>query len=216
MDLMQRRGLIGQKGSVARLPEAYREVEYIEGVVNAQYINTGIAGNKDSLIIEAKVKPGAYAQYIPLWGNYVDEQHKVTRLIAYGNTGVLAPINVLAGSGVDSNYVMLFGTGNVFVIRQERTKLIVNGNTYTTSIRNAGGTENDTFIAMNAARVNSANIGSAIHRFYYFRILDGDDVLIDLVPCYRKADGEVGMFDLVSQAFFANAGTGDFTRGRAV
>lgn len=214
---MQRRGLIGQKGSVARLPEAYREVEYIEGVVGHQYINTGIAGNKDSLIIEAKVKPGAYVPYVVLWGNYVDEQHKVTRLIANNaNNSVLAPINVLAGRGINPNTVSLFGTGNVFVIRQERTRLIVNGNTYPTGIRNYSGTENDTLIAMNAAKVNPAGARSSIHRFYYFRILDGDDVLIDLVPCYRKADGEVGMFDLVSQTFYANAGTGDFTRGRAV
>lgn len=216
MDLRARRRLIGQKESDARLPEAYGEVEYIEGVEKKQYINTGIAGNKNSLIIEAKVKPGAYVKYSSLWGNYVDEQHKVTRLIANGLDDVLAPINVLAGSGINPNNVRLFGTGNVFVIRQERTELIVNGNTYTTSIRIYSGTENDTFIAMNSSKVNPSNTGTSINRFYYFRILDGDDVLIDLVPCYRKADGEVGMFDLVSQTFFANAGTGDFTRGRAV
>ena len=38
----------------------------------------------------------------------------------------------------------------------------------------------------------------------------------DLVPCYRKADGVVGMFDLVSNTFFVNAGSGSFTKGADV
>lgn len=39
---------------------------------------------------------------------------------------------------------------------------------------------------------------------------------IDLIACYRKSDGEIGMYDIVSGAFFANAGTGSFTKGADV
>ena len=44
-----------------------------------------------------------------------------------------------------------------------------------------------------------------------------DSVLIrKLVPCYRKSDDEIGMFDLVTGTFFTNAGTGTFTKGSNV
>ena len=42
------------------------------------------------------------------------------------------------------------------------------------------------------------------------------DGIIDLVPCYRKSDGEIGMYDLVSNTFFTNQGTGTFLKGADV
>lgn len=38
---------------------------------------------------------------------------------------------------------------------------------------------------------------------------------IDLIPCQRKSDGQYGFYDLVSEAFFGNSGTGTFTEGVA-
>lgn len=50
-----------------------------------------------------------------------------------------------------------------------------------------------------------------------FRYWDKDDNLLrDMVPCYRRSDNVIGMFDLVSQTFFTNAGTGVFTVGEDV
>lgn len=37
--------------------------------------------------------------------------------------------------------------------------------------------------------------------------------LRDFVPCYRKADDEIGMYDLVNGIFYTNQGTGTFTKG---
>lgn len=43
--------------------------------------------------------------------------------------------------------------------------------------------------------------------------INGEKVL-DLIPCYRKSDGEVGMYDLVTGTFYTNQGTGEgFTYG---
>ena len=44
-----------------------------------------------------------------------------------------------------------------------------------------------------------------------------DDMLIrDFVPCYRKSDGEIGMYDLVNNVFYTNDGTGTFEKGKNV
>ena len=33
------------------------------------------------------------------------------------------------------------------------------------------------------------------------KIYDDDELLRDLVPCYRKSDNEIGMYDLVNSVF---------------
>lgn len=38
----------------------------------------------------------------------------------------------------------------------------------------------------------------------------------EFVPCYRKSDGEIGMYDTVSKTFYTNAGTGTFLKGADV
>ena len=54
----------------------------------------------------------------------------------------------------------------------------------------------------------------SISKIYYFKIYDNNNNLIcDLVPCYRKSDGVIGMYDLVSDVFRTNLGTGTFTKG---
>ncbi len=51
-------------------------------------------------------------------------------------------------------------------------------------------------------------------KIYYFKWLDSNNELVqDLVPCYRKSDNEIGMYDLVSNTFYINAGTGTFIKG---
>lgn len=54
-------------------------------------------------------------------------------------------------------------------------------------------------------------------KIYYFKWLDSNNELkLDLVPCYRKADNEIGMYDTVNDTFFTNQGTGTFTKGQDV
>ena len=41
---------------------------------------------------------------------------------------------------------------------------------------------------------------------------NGEEI-VNLVPCYRKSDNEIGMYDLVTKTFFTNQGTGSFMKG---
>ena len=41
-------------------------------------------------------------------------------------------------------------------------------------------------------------------------------MLCNLIPCYRKADSVVGMYDTVAKVFRTNVGTGTFTKGADV
>ena len=48
---------------------------------------------------------------------------------------------------------------------------------------------------------------------YHCRIWVSGDLKHDLFPCYRKSDSVAGMYDLASDTFWTNSGTGAFTIG---
>ncbi len=53
-------------------------------------------------------------------------------------------------------------------------------------------------------------------RLYGSRIYEGDKLIKDFVPCYRKFDGEIGLLDIVNNVFYENCGTGKFLKGEDV
>lgn len=48
-------------------------------------------------------------------------------------------------------------------------------------------------------------------KFFYFTLSLNGIVRHNLVPCYRKADNVVGMYDTVTNTFFINKGSGTFS-----
>jgi hypothetical protein len=48
---------------------------------------------------------------------------------------------------------------------------------------------------------------------YEFYTKSQGNETLHLIPCFRKSDDEVGMYDLVSGKFYTNAGTGEFIVG---
>lgn len=55
--------------------------------------------------------------------------------------------------------------------------------------------------------------GYAEMYLYNFKAYESDILMLDLVPCYRKSDGEIGLYDLISKKFYTNIGTGVFSKG---
>ena len=48
---------------------------------------------------------------------------------------------------------------------------------------------------------------------YSFCIMNGGIKKIELIPCYRKSDGEIGLYDTINNIFYTNLGTGEFLKG---
>ena len=197
-------------GSV--LPSEYQEVEYIQGTSNAR-IDTGVQGNNDDLVISGKVYLNKFSAYQGFFGNYIDEDHNTSRLIlgTSANGAVIADINRRAGSS--SVTQVGFYAGNVGEFKASKTKLIFNGTEYSYGgVNNA--TANDTNILLNVSNPASTTSNSELYRrWYYFRINDGDTALRNYIPCYRESDNKPGMYDTVTNQFFASSGTEEFTSG---
>lgn len=49
--------------------------------------------------------------------------------------------------------------------------------------------------------------------FYSARISQGAEIIREYIPCYRKSDGEIGLYEKYTGAFLTNEGTGTFTKG---
>lgn len=48
------------------------------------------------------------------------------------------------------------------------------------------------------------------YKLYYFKIWNGETLVRDMIPCYRKADNVAWLYDLVEWVFYTNQGTGEF------
>lgn len=57
----------------------------------------------------------------------------------------------------------------------------------------------------------------ASYKLYSFKITNSSNILVrNMIPCYRKSNGEIGLYDLANNAFYTNQGTGTFTKGADV
>lgn len=54
---------------------------------------------------------------------------------------------------------------------------------------------------------------SGTKKIYYFALVLDNENVIELIPCYRKADNAAGMYDTVNNVFHTNAGSGSFVVG---
>jgi hypothetical protein len=185
MTLMERRrAIIGaQNSGGARLPAEYQEVEYIGYSTSHCNIWTGIACNAMTKIVADIAKTG-----LPSTNKgsiFPSVQNAVGQWSANGNYwGTLENINGSSFTASPS-----FNKTNTFT----RT---------TITSTNTGATSLTQFVGVG---YNSATYCPAL-QFYSIKIYNGDVLLFDGVPCYRKSDNMIGLYDVVGNYFCLSNG----------
>ena len=71
---------------------------------------------------------------------------------------------------------------------------------------------NNVPIAIFAWNENWTIITPSKIKLYSCKITDWSNIVNDFVPCYRKADSVIWMYDLVNDVFYTNAGSWTFTK----
>lgn len=198
--------------SVQRLlPEGYTQLESI-GSDSKAYINTGIAGGKTTLEIGVKFSYSSYVEYGGIYGNYVADANQGIRCILANNSSSIITNNetICATSG---NTELNCSINDVHTLISKNTEVVLDGVTYTITNK-AQGTENSGNIALCNRSITNPNtsrdIGLQVNEFY---IKDNDVLVCNLIPAKRNSDNAVGMYDLVTNTFKPNAGTGSFVAG---
>lgn len=212
-------GVVLWEAVMGRIPSEYQEVEYVANTAisseKGSYIDLGFAFDAACTFYLHFVPPSSSADYI--FGAaensgklrcMITDQTKNTLL--YGSTGSgYISVGTAKYNGEKSLKCEL-KQGLLKI-----TDLINNTSAQDTRQTNYTMTNNLYLFAQNyngSARM--ANIATKIKSFSYY---DKTDTLIcDLVPCYRKSDGVIGMYDIVRRIFLTNVGSGSFKKGADV
>ena len=199
MDLVDYKIFGNSRPETARLPQEYQEIEYIQNS-GAQYIDTGIIPD-NSTGIELVYKALDYA---------------TSQYLAGARVGWTGSINYgVNGSGSRTDWDIRFNSTTTYSSIQRtdhktKTKIIMtNGNgtwdledletgeKFNTALTNkvVSATTNFMLFAYSADNIHNKL------RIYSCKLYSGEELIKDLVPCYRKSDDVRGMYDLINGVF---------------
>lgn len=189
------------------LPSEYQEVEYIQSS-GTQHIDTGISGNA---IGEYEIKLDTLGSRAHQWEQYFagDAYTESTTGKLYENSNNV----VYQGYPFARNQNVSLGSiaSRIFEIKVSTTEGVVSNGAFKSSYTGAPwGTLS--FWIFHTHGEMQYDIGASM-RLYYLKMYSDGVLVRDYIPCYRKSDNVIGLYDLVSQTFFINQGSGSFTKG---
>lgn len=186
----------------SRLPDGYTELEYIESS-GTQYIDTGFKPNQDTRVAMNVSGVSTSSGTAALFGGRT----------AYGSSAfAMWALSGVIRTDYGSN---LLQTDQPYTTVQSIDKnkniTILNGAENTQPYSAFQSNANLTIFTINdaASDVDSRMISM---RLYSCQIYDNGTLIRDYVPAKNSGD-VIGLYDLVNDTFYQNAGTGVFTAG---
>jgi hypothetical protein len=191
------------------LPSGYKGLEYIQmntprDLDNMQYIDLGFKGNQNHSI-ELKFKYNAYEEYEYTMGSLTFGIGLTPENYFYYNYG---PGSNSYGFTLTDNGIITAKLGKECYYNGELVHTFEDTTFETSQNMIIGGF---LYAYIDDKWVPYKYTTSQIN-VYECKVYDGTTLIKHLVPCV-KADGEVGMYDLVNDVFFGNAGSGEFIKG---
>lgn len=200
------------------LPSAYQRVEYIESN-GTQYINTGY-----DLTTSTSAELDIY---------FNPSVNNDKRIISYERSGDYIFDIYYERSSIGNSIRFRSGRPLVqqtFSLTTPQRLVVKNENKNNTMYAYVNGTQigsstiyGQNLLASNSklfifARNDGYTPATAFGSFklYSCKIYNNGNLMRNFIPCYRKADNEIGLYDGVSKVFYTNAGTGTFTKGQDV
>ena len=188
-------------------PTGYTRLEYIEST-GTQHIDTGISPSQNTGM---SIKY-AFTQFLPatyLFGSFTPHFY-----LGINSLGTGMVMSYGAGSG---NVVLLVPVANI----STNTIYTANMNMYNSHMVEFVGLAGPNQLAEKSFYNKSTHIWlfsvsgtyRAYGRIYSVQITDGANLVRDFIPARRNSDNVLGMYDMVSDTFFTNAGTGTFIAG---
>ena len=197
------------------IPSDYQEVSYIEST-GTQYIDSGVAVTPVGLqmVIDCEI-----TEFIDgyIFGHYL-ANHGANRFnletytdnklyVGFGTQGTIIQSEELS---LNTRYKIsaLLKNGEQ-VLKIDDLSYTASGSTWNPAYESENG--NVFLFARNTD--GTASSFSKI-KLYKFAMYDYSGELIRYyIPCYRKSDSVIGLYDLVGKQFYTNSGTGTFNKG---
>ena len=187
----------------SQLPKEYQQLEYIQNT-GKQYIDTGVKGASNIKIkLTGIFKPVVGASFITGSRNQ-------------GRT------NVIAIFSNPDNYDFQFDKYQYYDYAYFPTDDMT-----TLELSKDGAYMNNELVKEVSQEEWQCNLNIAIfavntngsiqygngHSIYSYKIYENNILIRDFIPCYRKVDNVIGMYDVVNDVFYTNKGTEDFVAG---
>ena len=201
-------------GSSSRLPEGYTELTYIQSS-GTQYIDTGYTAKTNSGISMTYAYTASGNAGIS--GIYTPDSPRKDTLFITTQSGQTATAILLCsqGTNVASDIIPVLNTFyNAKINYLNDNKLVLNDTEIGTQGTN--GVDTSSTIILFGRYYSGGTNSYTSARISHCAITEGTSIVHDFVPAMRNNDSAVGMYDLVTNAFFGNAGTGSFIAGTPV
>ena len=206
--------LIGKKSSTS-VPKDYKRIEYIDtncsynrnaSSSNCPYIDTGVKTTTNGIGIDGKIVVGGTDNddWQQIFGNR-NADGKFGLWWYNGYSGLYWETDQQGSCKIASNNINHI---DPFTIKITGNTFDINGYTTTCTNTNKNGITN-----LLLFDVNDTPESVRPMKLYYWKIYDGTTIIRDFIPCYRKSDGEIGLYDLVEEKFYTNQGSGTFLKG---
>lgn len=204
------------------LPDTYSLLEYIEAT-GTQYIDTGVSGGsscKYNYIFTPKVNNVNTYQHF-LGGTDSAPTSNMTFPKIYQRNNTLSTTNgdiriqtYASGSSALISYSGTTYMGTLLKVSysiEESNKITFNGATNSTTLTNSGWGTAYTVKIFTDGEADSTRC--ACGRIYHLEMYTDNALARYYIPVKRNSDDEIGLFDLVTQTFYINQGTGAFVAG---
>ena len=185
------------------LPSGYTELAYIQSS-GTQYIDTGFKHNQNTRVV-MHVKPVSItANAWAFEGRTAVDKNK-KGVFFYFSSGSLWNADYYDGSGRKS-FSGISSTADLNIDYDKHT-CTINGLSVNFTAKTFQSTFNLTLLACNTGGTVAGHLSA---KLYSCQIYDNGTLVRDFKSCIN-ASGDVGLFDMVNQQFYGNAGTGVFT-----
>lgn len=204
-----------------RLPSEFQQVEYIQST-GSQYIDSGIIGNQNTSY-KIKCATTQIVQQGVLFGSRTRAtENNISTIFPARIDGSFQNALNDFGNYNDTRLTMTnIDIGDIVVFYNSKDNRYINNITKNESVSNTAS-YTASFTTPNNLYIFYKSIGFAIDHYnfigklYSCQIYDNGTLIRNFMPCYRKSDGVIGLYDLKNDVFFTNAGTGTFLKGNNV
>lgn len=207
--------LLKQNTNAQNLPYEYQEVEYIEGS-GTQYIDIGFDGSNNA----------TFVLDMQLNNTTADEQLMGKSWYSNGGFAIGYAKNASASQFLAQIGHSLIPNGTLDTNRHKLSLTIANGSSVTFDADGVKAYDTVTYSTSSQsmslfARKNYINNRVSVNEYvsgklYSCQVYDNNVLIRNLIPCYRRTDNVVGMYDKVNDTFYTNNGSGSFSKGNEI